>query len=46
MQPVGANAMLKFMSTYGTNAETVLGEILLYAFLETGIGCAQDNDKD
>lgn len=31
---VGANAMLKFMSTYGTNAETVLGEILLYAFLE------------
>lgn len=31
---VGAQAMLKFMNTYGAKAETVLGEILLYVFLE------------
>lgn len=31
---VGANAMLKFMKTYGTKVETVLGEILLYTFME------------
>jgi hypothetical protein len=31
---VGAQAMLKFMQKYGANAETVLGEILLYTFLE------------
>lgn len=31
---VGAQAMLKFIQKYGTNAETVLGEIMLYTFLE------------
>jgi hypothetical protein len=31
---VGSNAMLKFMKTYGSEASTVLGEILLYVFLE------------
>lgn len=31
---VGAQAMLKFMKTYGAKAETVLGEILLYIFME------------
>lgn len=31
---VGANAMLKFIKAYGTKAETVLGEILLYTFME------------
>jgi hypothetical protein len=31
---VGSQAMLKFMQKYGTNAETVLGEILLYIFME------------
>lgn len=31
---VGAQAMLKFIKTYGANAETVLGEILLYVFME------------
>lgn len=31
---VGAQAMLKFMTTYGAKAETVLGEILLYTFME------------
>ena len=31
---VGARAMLKFMKVYGENAETVLGEILLYVFME------------
>lgn len=31
---VGAQAMLKFINTYGANAETVLGEILLYVFME------------
>jgi hypothetical protein len=31
---VGAQAMLKFIQKYGSNAETVLGEILLYTFLE------------
>jgi len=31
---VGAQAMLKFITRYGANAETVLGEILLYVFLE------------
>lgn len=29
---VGSNAMLKFMSAYGSSVETVLGEILLYVF--------------
>lgn len=31
---VGAQAMLKFIKKYGSNAETVLGEIMLYTFLE------------
>lgn len=31
---IGSQAMLKFMQKYGTNAETVLGEILLYVFME------------
>jgi hypothetical protein len=31
---VGANAMLKFVKTYGSNVGNVLGEILLYVFLE------------
>lgn len=31
---VGAQAMLKFIQKYGANAETVLGEIMLYIFLE------------
>lgn len=31
---IGAQAMLKFMQKYGANAENVLGEILLYTFLE------------
>jgi len=31
---VGSQAMLKFMQAYGSNSETVLGEILLYVFLE------------
>ena len=31
---VGSKAMLKFMNTYGASADTVLGEILLYIFLE------------
>lgn len=31
---VGAQAMLKFIQKYGANAETVLGEIMLYTFLE------------
>ena len=31
---VGAQAMLKFIQKYGSNAETVLGEIMLYTFLE------------
>lgn len=31
---VGAQAMLKFIQKYGNNAETVLGEIMLYTFLE------------
>lgn len=31
---VGAQAMLKFINAYGSGAETVLGEILLYVFLE------------
>ena len=31
---IGSRAMLKFMTTYGANAESVLGEILLYIFME------------
>lgn len=31
---VGARAMLKFMQKYGADAETVLGEILLFIFME------------
>ena len=31
---VGAQAMIKFMNAYGGSAESVLGEILLYVFLE------------
>lgn len=31
---IGSQAMLKFMQKYGSNAETVLGEILLYVFME------------
>lgn len=31
---VGARAMLKFMQKYGANAETVLGEVLLFIFME------------
>lgn len=31
---VGSRAMLKFMQKYGTDAESVLGEILLYIFME------------
>ena len=31
---VGSQAMLKFITTYGSKAETVLGEILLYIFME------------
>lgn len=31
---VGSQAMLKFYTQYGQSAETVLGEILLYIFLE------------
>lgn len=31
---IGSQAMLKFMITYGANAESVLGEILLYIFME------------
>lgn len=31
---VGSRAMLKFMQKYGADAESVLGEILLYIFLE------------
>lgn len=31
---VGAQAMLKFIQKYGSNAKTVLGEIMLYTFLE------------
>lgn len=34
---VGSNAMLKFMCAYGSNVETVLGEILLYVFLEQAL---------
>ena len=33
-QAVGAQAIIKFMQKYGSEAETVLGEILLYIFLE------------
>ena len=33
-QAVGSRAMLKFIQRYGSDAETVLGEILLYIFLE------------
>lgn len=33
-QAVGSQAILKFMQRYGADAETVLGEILLYIFLE------------
>lgn len=31
---IGSQAMLKFITTYGANAESVLGEILLYIFME------------
>lgn len=31
---IGSQAMLKFIQKYGANAETVLGEILLYVFME------------
>ena len=31
---IGSRAMLKFVQKYGSNAETVLGEILLYVFME------------
>ncbi len=31
---IGSRAMLKFIQKYGANAETVLGEILLYVFME------------
>lgn len=34
---VGSQAMLKFVQKYGDNAETVLGEILLYVFLEQAL---------
>jgi hypothetical protein len=34
---VGAHAMLKFANKYGSEAETVLGEILLYVFLEQAL---------
>lgn len=33
-QAVGSQAIIKFMQRYGSDAETVLGEILLYIFLE------------
>lgn len=33
-QAVGSQAIIKFMRRYGSDAETVLGEILLYIFLE------------
>lgn len=35
---VGSRAMLKFIQTYGNNAENVLGELLLYVFLEQALG--------
>ena len=31
---IGSRAMLKFVQEYGSNAETVLSEILLYVFME------------
>lgn len=31
---IGSQAMLKFITTYGVNSESVLGEILLYIFME------------
>lgn len=34
---VGSQAMLKFVQKYGSDAETVLGEILLYVFLEQAL---------
>ena len=34
---VGSQAMLKFVQKYGDDAETVLGEILLYVFLEQAL---------
>ena len=34
---VGSQAMLKFIQKYGSDAETVLGEILLYVFLEQAL---------
>ena len=34
---IGSNAMLKFINTYDSSAKTVLGEILLYVFLEQAL---------
>ena len=34
---IGSQEMLKFAVTYGANAESVLGEILLYIFLEQAL---------
>lgn len=31
---IGSRAMLKFVQKYGSNSETVLGELLLYIFME------------
>ena len=42
---VGSNAMLKFMKTYGSEASTVLGEILLYVFLEQVLGAPKIMSK-
>lgn len=35
---VGSHAIIKFIQSYGANAENVLGELLLYVFLEQALG--------
>lgn len=42
---IGSRAMLKFIQAYGKSAETVLGEILLYVFLEQGLGAPKIMSK-
>lgn len=41
----GSRAMLKFIQTYKTNAKSVLGELLLYIFLEQELGAPKIMSK-
>lgn len=42
---VGSRAMLKFVQKYGANAGTVLGEILLFIFMEQELGAPKIMSK-